>query len=672
MSNILFLFLTIIIILIIFYLNVKKKDTFITEITDIQEARKKLNFQYNLIGYQKGTPGYDGEKGKIGPTGPQSDIKIRGLTGLHGKNGLNYGSLLFKNTESETISELINTQTNKKNDLDIKVPNAEQGDPGVVGTIKFINHLDEEIGSYYPPIHTYARTLEPIIINVPKGRDGTKGEAGDSASHPKGPRGVRGNRGEQGEQGPIGEPGIQGAKGPIGGADDVEGDFNSVKVNNKICFKDKPSECIDIDILETLVNYEDYENIIRERRDRLKIQLCKLCYFNKYNLQKNPNYDELKQEYIRQLDEIDFYFGEPLTSEQFENIDDDSLPPICPAPTHPPPDCNCKGADATHYRYENCRCEKLTKNCGVGSFISRSSYVSDELERVEDNKCAICTFTRDHVDEESGELYVGCDGVYDGVVARCDTHEYIKVTGGSEGYECTTCPPGYYVKDSRTGIEECPSGHMCKDGVKTACPANTYQSNKGQSECTPCTSSCGVGQHITGQCNATTNYSCTDCIEGVNYCSDGKINRQCTKCADYGQSTLNPCTKTTDTTCLPNEITVYQNSNYSGSSERWSSSWDGYGAGSDIGLDLMSWWSDRISGFDKTAGASVGIHQHRRYKGLCTDLTTYGGKIDFTRAGLDRSNKSNDWGWWNDRISSISIPSRCEAGKGWDWVPDPY
>ena len=664
MSNILFLFLTIIIILIIFYLNVKKKDTFITEITDIQEARKKLNFQYNLIGYQKGTPGYDGEKGKIGPTGPQSDIKIRGLTGLHGKNGLNYGSLLFKNTKSETISELTNTQTNKKNDLDIKVPNAEQGDPGVVGTIKFINHLDEEIGSYYPPIHTYARTLEPIIINVPKGRDGTKGEDGDSTSHPKGPNGVPGNRGEQGEQGSIGEPGIQGAKGPIGGADDVEGDFNSVKVNNKICFKDKPSECIDIDILETLVNYEDYESIIRERRDRLEIQLCKLCYFNKYNLQKNPNYDELKQEYIRQLDEIDFYFGEPLKSKQFENIDDDSLPLICPAPTHPPPDCDCKGADATHYRYENCRCEKLTKNCGVGSFISRHSYVSEGEERVEDNKCAKCTFTRDHVDEESGELYVGCDGVYDGVVASCAEHEYINLIGGSEGYECITCPDGSYVADSKTGCEECPSGHMCNGGEKTACPPNTYQSNNGQSTCPPCTSSCDVGKHLNGDCTGTTNPTCKECEEGKTYCSDGKGKLQCTKC-DEGKSTLNPCTKTTDTKCLSNEITVYQNSNFSGSSELHRLSWSGQ-------YDLHGWWNDRISGFKKPVGASVGIHQHRGFKGLCTDLTEYGGEIDFTRADLDRSNKSWDWGWWNDRISSISIPSKCKAESGSDWVPNKY
>lgn len=671
MPNILFLFLTIIIILIIFYLNVKKKDTFITEITDIQEARKKLNFQYNLIGYQKGTPGYDGEKGKIGPTGPQSDIKIRGLTGLHGKDGLNYGSLLFKNTKSETISELTNTQTNKKNDLDIKVPNAEQGDPGVVGTIKFINHLGEEIGSYYPPIHTYARTLEPIIINVPKGRDGPKGEAGDSTSHPQGPRGIRGNRGEQGEQGPIGEPGIQGAKGPIGGADDVDGDFNSVKVNNKVCFKDNPSECMDIDILETLVNYEDYENIIRARRDRLKIQLCKLCYFNKYNLQKNPNYDELKVEYIRQLDEIDVYFGENLTSKQFEEIKDELPSPLCPAPTHPPPECACDGPDATHYIYENCRCEKLTTNCGVGSFISRYSSLNDKRQKVEDNKCAPCTFTRDHVDEASGELYVGCDGVYDGVVASCDTTEYIEVTGGSEGYKCTKCLPGDYINDSRTGKEECPEGHMCINGVKTACPANTYQSKRGQSQCTSCITSCNPGQYIITECGGAGNNSCAECDGKTTWCYNSN-SVPCTICAELGQSTINECTKTSDTTCLSNEITVYQNSNYSGSSERWSRSWDGYGGGSDIGLDLMSWWNDRISGFKKTAGASVGIHQHRLYKGLCTDLTKYGGKIDFTRADLDRSNKSWDWGWWNDRISSISIPSKCEAGKGSDWVPNTY
>ena len=305
--------------------------------------------------------------------------------------------------------------------------------------------------------------------------------------------------------------------------------------------------------------------------------------------------------------------------------------------------------------------------------------MSEEEERVEDNKCAKCTFTRDHVDEASGELYVGCDGVYDGVVASCAKHEYIKVIGGSEkGYECITCPAGSYVKDSRTGIEECPEGHMCNGGEKTACPPNTYQSNKGQSECTPCTSSCGVGQHITGQCNATTNPTCKECEEGKTYCSDGKGYLQCTKCDEQGKNTLNPCTKTTDTTCLSNEITVYQNSNYSGSSKLRRHSWSGQN-------DMHGWWNDRISGFKKTAGASVGIHEHRGFKGLCTDLTEYGGQIDFTRAGLDRSYKSWDWGWWNDRISSISIPSKCEAGEGGSpldtlgirlpglgWVPNEY
>ena len=75
--------------------------------------------------------------------------------------------------------------------------------------------------------------------------------------------------------------------------------------------------------------------------------------------------------------------------------------------------------------------------------------------------------------------------------------------------------------------------------------------------------------------------------------------------------------KTTDTKCLRNEITVYQKSNYGGSSESWTSDWDGYGRGVGVGrgLDQISWWNDRISGFKKPVGASVVYTSIRGIKG---------------------------------------------------------
>ena len=105
--------------------------------------------------------------------------------------------------------------------------------------------------------------------------------------------------------------------------------------------------------------------------------------------------------------------------------------------------------------------------------------------------------------------------------------------------------------------------------------------------------------------------------------------------------------------CIKNEFTIYQNSNYSGSVHHHSSS-DSYLGGME----------DRTSGFKKKVGASVGIHQDRSWKGWCTDLTRYE-DIDFTDDNYDQSNDSNDWGWWNDKISSISIPSKCEGADKW-------
>ena len=70
------------------------------------------------------------------------------------------------------------------------------------------------------------------------------------------------------------------------------------------------------------------------------------------------------------------------------------------------------------------------------SFISRAAYKDkDDKNRdiyISDNKCAECTVKREHIDKDKGEVYVGCDGVYDGIVANCKTNQYIEVTPSPE------------------------------------------------------------------------------------------------------------------------------------------------------------------------------------------------------------------------------------------------
>ena len=142
MIDILLLFLTIIIILIItslIYLIVKKKETFINETKEVKEAILKLDLQDNLINYEKGSKGYDGEKGIKGVTGRRGSDGLRGNIGESGKNGLHYGSLIFKNKNGEIIDKLLNSKQNRQNDVDIIVPTGYQGETGNVGTIKFTN-----------------------------------------------------------------------------------------------------------------------------------------------------------------------------------------------------------------------------------------------------------------------------------------------------------------------------------------------------------------------------------------------------------------------------------------------------------------------------------------------------------------------------------------------------
>ena len=69
MIEIFLLLLTIIVIFsisILIYTIIKNREGFtnINDTKDIKEARLKLNLEKNLINYQKGSKGFDGEKGK--------------------------------------------------------------------------------------------------------------------------------------------------------------------------------------------------------------------------------------------------------------------------------------------------------------------------------------------------------------------------------------------------------------------------------------------------------------------------------------------------------------------------------------------------------------------------------------------------------------------------------
>ena len=140
----------------------------------------------------------------------------------------------------------------------------------------------EILGQHNPNKNTYADTIKPIIINVPKGLKGDKGEDGICGRCKIGPTGLQGPEGDQGDKGERGEDGEKGDKGDKG--DDSENNqvlFNNIKINNKICIGHiSQNKCLDNELLEVIINdledkkSENYVSVLKRREERLKKNIC--------------------------------------------------------------------------------------------------------------------------------------------------------------------------------------------------------------------------------------------------------------------------------------------------------------------------------------------------------------------------------------------------------------
>jgi len=64
--------------------------------------------------------------------------------------------------------------------------------------------------------------------------------------------------------------------------------------------------------------------------------------------------------------------------------------------------------------------------------------------------------------------------------------------------------------------------------------------------------------------------------------------------------------------------------------------------------------NNKVSSLTKLKGASVSIHQDHDYDGKCIDLTQ--------QTSLNFKDKK-----WNDKITSIGIPNKCDTSDWWDW-----
>lgn len=587
---------------------------------------------YIIINNKEGFKNIDGEKGIILPI----MHGIPGRIGTNGTNGKHWGNLNFKNEKNEIIDQLLNpTDKNKNLARDIIVPNAIQGKTGEVGTILFVNHKKEIIGSYNLPDGSYEKTLKPIIINVPQGIKGEQGDNGSDNTHPP----------EQHRE-----------KGHIGGEDI----FKDVKVSNKVCFKKDTKKCIDFEILKTLVNYDDYLKELENRRLRIIRQLCYLEFYEDYNKKEHPNREELIKEYKKQLEEIYDFNGEPFNYEENINKENGNCPEF---PEKPLCKFNDNHLDVDNeYLFEDYSCNKLTTNCGVGQFISRAAYKDkDDKNRdiyISDNKCAECTVKREHIDKENGDVYVGCDGVYDGIVANCKTNQYIEVTPRPEGYvckDCGTCSSGNYKAGGCSGTQS----NNCKPCEN--CSISQYETNacnhNHNRTCANCINSCPTGQYLTGSCggNGTLNNSCNSCTAGY-YCRGDRNLHTCPtgQVSGAGAGSCNPCPcgqepNENKTECTWKTDGYYQFYEYDGT--EGCSKIDNSIPYNNHGRNAVS------SAILIPARGVVSVYKEGNYEGEC----------------IDKKNDTDSQMIWNipeshnDKVESIRINAGCYRGRDYCW-----
>ena len=659
------LLLTIIVIFsisILIYIILNNKEGFknINDTKDIKEARLKLNLEGDLINYQKGPRGFDGEKGAPGPTPPR-DHGPPGRNGENGENGNHWGDIKFKNNNGKIIGELLNPENaeNKNAPCDIIVPNPIKGKTGEVGTILFVNHKKEIIGSYYPPDGSYAKTLKPIVINVPQGIKGEPGDNGTDDKHPKGPRGEKGRKGPIGNDGPRGSIGTSGEKGPDGGGKDDE-TYKNVKVDNKICFKEDLNACIDFELLKAFVNFDDYLKKIEERRLRLIRELCYLEFYNEYNKEELPNRETIIDFKKSELEKIYTFNNKEFIYHEIINKEKGNCPAFPEQPS-----CTFYENhlhDDNQYLHEDCSCKDLTTDCGKGSFVSRKAYTGkDDKNRdvyISDNKCAPCTLLEKDVDKEKGEVFVGCDGKFDGIAAKCEANQYIERVPGPEGYDCKdcgTCGANTYKAGGCEGEQP----NDCK--ACTNCSSSQYETracnHNHDRTCANCTSSCPAGQYLSGSCGGpgSSNYSCNDCTAGF-YCTGNKSQNRCpegTK-SGPGASRCTPClcgqkSNASRTECEWKTDGFYQYYHYGGN-----------GPCSKISDSIPynhHGWNDVASAILVPKGATVSVYKKGNYEGDCEDYTNTGN----TPAIWDIP------GSHNDKVESIRINAGCYRGRDYCW-----
>lgn len=246
------LYALLLLIMITLFYNKMLKEHFIESVTEICNARRKLELEPALNDI-RGEPGAEGVVGRIGRQGVIGNI---GETGISGKNGTDakfIGTFNFRdNITSKIIDSVTKYEKNKDNvTTDIKLLRGPAGDNARMNPIIF---KDSNTGKTIRKQFVENYDLEEIVVEIQNGDKGPSGK--DAVCNTPGKVGNPGSQGPQGDPGKQGDPGHdtgQGVKGDL-----IEyPEFDTVYVD-ELCVNNL---CIDLNMFRGI--YEE-ANTLRD------------------------------------------------------------------------------------------------------------------------------------------------------------------------------------------------------------------------------------------------------------------------------------------------------------------------------------------------------------------------------------------------------------------------
>lgn len=180
--KIIFIIIIIIIIIGLISYNNNNFEKFINDnkdkVTDICNARQKLDLEVCNNKNIKGDPGERGDIGRTGTKGVKGDKGDKGDDGMNGKHAYCIGSFVFKDDSGNTIDNSENNCDDTYNnsvhkETIVRIPDGEKGNNARMNPIIFV---DMESGNEISKQYGENSDLEPIIIKLEKGDKGDIGK----------------------------------------------------------------------------------------------------------------------------------------------------------------------------------------------------------------------------------------------------------------------------------------------------------------------------------------------------------------------------------------------------------------------------------------------------------------------------------------------------------------